>query len=539
MQSHHTLDAHGLVHVGNRTPIPGPLQTVADLISHYDDGHREALVGKSRTLTCQQLEAEVDAAAAAYEALGLKPGDRIAATGPSDCDMAIAFFASQRGGFVWVGLNKSLAGPEKLFVVEDCGARLVLADADALAQMQGQLGTDVRALSIDGAGPQDWPAMAARHRGSVRPAVSIDAFAPAAIAYTSGTTGKPKGAVHSQHNMMTVTLACHQLIGSGNWQRGLRRAVGIPITILNGMIYGPLAALAGQGTCVFLDRLDVASIIPVIESRRVEALGASSTTVFDMMHGAQRQGKPVGSLRWMWAGGSFVAEDLKAEFRAAYGSHLIEDYGLTEAPTSIVSGRADEKAPAGCVGYPHPHLRVRALGPDGAQLPPGEVGEIAVRATDSGSWAGVYTPMLGYWNQPQETAICLQDGWLLTGDLGYLDEQGRVYIAGRKKEVIIRGGANVYPAEIERVLKGHALVEDAVVMGQPDARLGEIVAAYLHLRAPIGEAAAIKDDLIARCKTQLAIYKVPERWLVVGVIPRNQMRKPIKSELRDGPSVPV
>jgi long-chain acyl-CoA synthetase len=303
------------------------------------------------------------------------------------------------------------------------------------------------------------------------------------------------------------------------------------------MIYGPFAALVGRGTYVCFDRLDVLSIVPVIEEKNIELLGTSATTVFDLIHHPQLKGRRLRNLRFVFAGGGFVAEELKTAFRETYDSELIEDYGLTEAPTSIVSGRGRERAPPGAIGRAHSHLQVGVLDADGMPLSTGETGEIAVRAASSGPWANVYSPMLGYWGRPAETAEAFTQGWLLTGDLGAIDPNGFVSVVGRKKEVILRGGANVYPAEIERLLRTDERVEDAVVLGLPDARLGEVAAAYLQLREHSDQLGAIKADLMALCRAQLARYKVPERWFVVSAIPRNQMRKPIKSELRHGPSL--
>jgi acyl-CoA synthetase (AMP-forming)/AMP-acid ligase II len=531
-----------LEHLAGAPParlIPHGPRTIADLISDYADGTREALVGLTRCYTYAHLEREVDAAASALLALGLAAGDRVAATGPSDCDLIIVFFATQRCGLVWLGVNRVLAGPEKQFQIADSGAKLALVDAEAMEQVRGGLPGSVRLLCIDGSGPEDWPAHVTSHRGRKRPDVAIDPFAPAAIAYTSGTTGRPKGAVHSQHNLMTVSVACHHLIAKGNWEAGIRRSINVPLTILNAMIYGPFAALVGKGTYICVDRLDVLSIAPVIEEKNVELLGTSATTVYDLLHHPELSGRRLRNLRAVFAGGGFVAEELKEAFRKRYGSELIEDYGLTEAPTSIVSGRIDEAAPPGAVGRAHPHLEIDVFDAAGVSLPRGEVGEVAVRAAEVGPWAGVYSPMLGYWGQPTETAETFRNGWLVTGDLGRIDDGGWVSIVGRKKEVILRGGANVYPAEIERLLRTDDRVEDAVVMGLPDPRLGEIAAAYLLLRR--GEEAfdAVKADLMKLCREQLARYKTPERWFVVPAIPRNQMRKPIKSELRDGPRIEI
>lgn len=534
------MNTHGLLIQPERPLIPGGgPQNVADLVSSYVDPHREALVGFTRSWTAEELERDVDAAAAVYAELGLVPGDRVAAAGPSDAHIVIAFLGAQRCGLVWVGINRMLAAAEKRFLIEDSGARLLIGDADSLEQCTPLTSSGVGLIRIDGDGPDAWPALVPAKRGAARPTVDIDPFAPAAIAYTSGTTGIPKGAVHSQHNMITVSTAGHALIGIGNWERGLRRSMNIPLTLLNLMVYGPVGALVGQGTFICMERFDALSAARTIEEKRVEMFGTSPTTVYDFVHRPEFGGRRLKHLRFAFAGGAFVAEELKDRFRDIYGVELVEDYGLTEAPTSIVAGRVNERTLPGSIGRAHPHLLVAALDSDDRVLPANEVGEIGARATPTGEWAGVYTTMLGYWNRPEETRETLRNGWLHTGDLGLVDGDGRVFIVGRKKDTILRGGANVYPAEIERLLRTDDRIEDAVVLGLPDARLGEVTAAYFQLKNLDIDPAAVKSDLLALCQRELARYKVPERWFVVAEIPRNQMRKPMKNELRAGPATPI
>jgi acyl-CoA synthetase (AMP-forming)/AMP-acid ligase II len=157
------------------------------------------------------------------------------------------------------------------------------------------------------------------------------------------------------------------------------------------------------------------------------------------------------------------------------------------------------------------------------------VGEVCVGPADEGEWAGVYTPMLGYWGKPDATAEALRDGWLHTGDLGHLDERGNLFIADRRNDLIIRGGANVYPAEVERVLHAHPHVADCAVIGRPDARLGEIVVAFVQ---PVAGVELDREALAAHCRAELARYKVPVEWHPVDEFPRNAMRKIVKPELR-------
>ena len=521
--------ALGLIAPEKVTKIPVGPQTVADLIDTFDDPGREGIVGLSRRLSYADLRSEADAAAAALLALGLKPGDRVAASGAGDLPLILAFLACQRAGLVYVGMNIALAAAEKLFQVETTAARIVLADTAALDDLRDSCPKGTRLIALDGDDPDSWTSRIAAHRGAARPDVVIDPHAPAAIAFTSGTTGRPKGAVHSQHNMMCIANAGHALIGKGNWQPGLRRAVPLPLTILNIMVYGVVDALAGGGTFVCFPRNDIKSITDRIVSEKVETLGLAPAQLYDLVTLPGLTGAPLGSLKYVWCGGSYVSTEIKSAFRRIYGCEVVEDYGLTEAPTSIVAGRIDEAAPQGAAGRPHPHLEVRSIAPDGVLLPEGEIGEIGIRAVQDGPWAGVYTPMLGYWMNAEASAATIRNGWLMTGDLGVLND-GWISIVGRTKDIIVRGGANIYPAEVERVLLADDRVADAVLVGLPDPRLGEIAAAFVEV-ADGTDRTDLRSALEGRCRAQLALYKVPERWYVVTEIPRNQMRKPMKADL--------
>jgi acyl-CoA synthetase (AMP-forming)/AMP-acid ligase II len=184
------------------------------------------------------------------------------------------------------------------------------------------------------------------------------------------------------------------------------------------------------------------------------------------------------------------------------------------------------------IGRPLFHLEVAILDDAGSPAQPGTRGEICVRAACDGSWANVYTPALGYWGNAQATAELLRDGWLHTDDIGYLDEAGQLYIQGRHGDVISRGGANVYPAEVERVLRQEPGLADCAVTGVPDARLGQTVAAYIQ-PTPGVTGAELAERLRQRCATEIARYKTPVHWIVVGAIPRNTMGKVVKRDLPD------
>jgi acyl-CoA synthetase (AMP-forming)/AMP-acid ligase II len=232
------------------------------------------------------------------------------------------------------------------------------------------------------------------------------------------------------------------------------------------------------------------------------------------------------SLTDTWTGGTYLSESVRNAFEGRFGCRVSATYGLTEAPTVVTIENRDEPRMPGCSGTPLPHLVVEIR--DGEKVQPsGETGEITVRAQQNGEWAELYRPMLGYLGKPEATAETIRDGVLFTGDIGYLDSDGRLFVRDRRNALILRGGANVYPAEVERVLLEAPGVRGAAVIGVPDERLGQRVGAAVEVE----EGCILDDDaLSSHCSAQLARYKVPELWKF-GTLPRNAMGKIARVEL--------
>jgi acyl-CoA synthetase (AMP-forming)/AMP-acid ligase II len=515
--------------------IPGGLRDVASALdrSVADAPDAEALVSRYRRYSYRELDRAIDAGAAALTALGIGPGDRVAACAGNHAEIVVAFFAAQRLSAIWVGMSRALAAPEKAFQLQDCGARILLADAATAAQLEplrAALPALAHVLDMEpGETPNGWLRLVEESLGAPRPAVAIDPSAPAGIAYTSGTTGRPKGAVHSQHNMAVVAAATLSGLRGPQWHGGIRQGVTHALTTLNMMILDPVTALAGGGTCICMDRTDAIGIAEWVKRERIEHFVAAPATIFDLLTKPEIDPADLTSLRFATSGGANVPDELRKLYAARFGMPLVAGYGLTEAPTAVAEDRIDRPFLPGSCGRAHAHLEIAALDAEDHMLPSGEAGEIAIRATGQGDWAGVYTPMLGYWGRPEESAATLRSGWLHTGDIGTVDADGNVFIKDRLKELIIRGGANIYPAEIERVLMADPRVRGAAVVGKPDERLGETVVAFVETTA--GE--DLRDDLIAACTRELARYKIPELWFFVPELPRNAMNKIVKNVLRD------
>ncbi len=472
------------------------------------DPDREALVTRAHRLTYAELDRLADRAAHALADLGVGTGDRVAACLPNEADVVVAFHGAMRLGAVWVGVNRALAPPEKRWQLADCGASLFLVD-EPLA--------DPGVPVVDAAA---WrAALDAAADGPV--GVDVDPFAPAGIAYTSGTTGRPKGAVHSQHNLL---LPGAVLVATRGYGPELRKGDCFPFTILNMAVLTTLLVSQAGGTSVVMDRIDAEGVAEWIRRERVTTWNGPPALLHSLAHRDDIDPSDLASLDEVWTGGADCPEAIRSAFEDRFGLPVLATYGLSEAPTVVaIDDRSGRDHAPGASGRPLPHLAVRIAGDDGGSLPAGQAGEICIGPADDR-----YRTMLGYWQRPDATADTLAGGELHTGDIGFLDDEGRLHVRDRKSLVILRGGANVYPAEVERVLLDHAAVEAGAVLGVPDERLGERVAAVVEAAAGVE---VDVDDIRAHLLANLARYKVPEQIAVVAALPRNAMGKIVRTEL--------
>lgn len=481
-----------------------------------------AVVARSGRLTYRELDDRARRAAGALTSLGIGRGDRVAASLPNDVDVVVAFHGAMRIGAVWVGINAALAPAEKTHLLVDSGASVLLTDGATAQQVEPLRGPLRRLREVvvvrPSTGEDRWASLLAAD--TAPPILAGDPHAPAGIAYTSGTTGLPRGVVHSQHNLL---LPGAVLVAERGYDASLRKGDCLPLTILNMMVLTTLLTAQAGGCCVVMDRRDAAGIAEWVRSEQVTVWNGVPAQLYDLVRGGRVRAEDLRSLQEVWSGGGDCPDGLRQEFQAAYGLPLRATYGLTEAPTVVSIDPTGDAWVEGASGRPLPHLRVRALADDGIET---DLGELCVSAADDGPWAGQWTPMLGEWRDG--VVVPGPAGPLRTGDIGAIGAGGWLHVRDRRKLVVVRGGANVYPAEVERVLLTLPGVEAAAVFGVPDERLGERVAALVQ-RVPGG--APSTADLAAACRRELAAYKVPERWGLVDVLPRNAMGKVIRPAL--------
>ncbi|MBO0731964.1 MAG: AMP-binding protein, partial [Acidimicrobiaceae bacterium] len=456
----------------------------------------EALVCRQGRFSYAELDALASRAAGAWCDAGVRPGDRVAVSLPNDVDILGAFHGAMRLGAIWVGINRILAPPEKAYMVGDAEASVVLVDdPDSLKDR-----VDARIVTLD-----EWRDLVRDSSG--RPNVGDpDPSAPAGIAYTSGTTGFPKGAVHCQAGLLQPGAAT---VARRGWGPGLRKGDCFALTILNMMVLTTLLTAQAGATSVIMDTMDVREIAEWIRKERVMIWNGAPAQLHTMVVDQSIEPAALASLDEVWSGGGDTPDTLVERFEARFGVRVSRSYGLTEAPALVAIDDLQGERPSGTSGLPLDHVAVSA--PDG---------ELVLQARDRGPWAGRYRPMLGYWRNPEATAAVLEGTTLRTGDLAEVGRDGRVKILGRRSQLIIRGGANVYPAEVERVLSTAPGVLGCAVVGVPNERLGERVAAVIEADGDLDEAA-----ILEHCRRELAAYKVPERLAFVERLPRNAMGK--------------
>jgi acyl-CoA synthetase (AMP-forming)/AMP-acid ligase II len=504
---------------------------VADVLERPLREHpdKEFVVGRARRLSYAEFDAEANRAASLFASLGVRTGDRVAMSLPTDVDITIGFHGLLRLGAIWLGINRNLAPAEKRFILQDAGVSIAVGDPQTVEQYAA-LRTDVPDLrevvlcDRDDPGSQWYRLL--ENAASSPPEVEIDPFQAAGLAYTSGTTGFPKGVVHSHHNLLLPGAVQSRMVS--DYHESTRRGDCFPLTILNMQVLTTLLVAQAGATCVFMDRIDARGVADWIERERVTLFTAPPALIYSLAQDDSITPDALQTLDRVLFGGGACPEPIITAFEAKFDIPVRGTYGLTEAPTAVAIEAAEKRGPAGSSGIPLEYVDLTIRDDEGRVLPACERGEICIGPRSEGLWKGVYTPMLGYWRKPEATQETLRGGLLHTGDIGYLDEDRNLFIVDRKNLVILRGGANVYPAEVERVLHEDERVAACAVVGVEDERLGERVAAWVQ----VAEGATLDpEELRAHCRERLAKYKVPERIELIDEMPRNAMNKIVRGDL--------
>ncbi len=493
---------------------------------------RDAIVFEGVTRSHAEFAIRVRRAAAALEGLGVQPGDRVGWLSANHPSALETLYACGQLGAIWVPVNPRLAVAEAQYILEHSGTAVLVHGRDEAA-LAAELTARVPAvrswIAVEPPGTAGGSAAGAslHYEGLLADAdpqprdraVSLDE--PCLIMYTSGTTGRPKGAVLTHGNM--TWNAVNQLIGFDitSSERTLALAPLFHIGGLNGTVN---PALLHGGCAVIVRRFDPAATLAVIEQQRITSFFAVPTMLDAMARAPGFGATDLSALRMVSAAGAPVP---LPTLRTWLGRGVVmqQAYGMTEAsPGCTVLACADAERKVGSAGKPVFFTSVRVVRPDGTDADPGEVGEVIVAGPNI---------MAGYWQEPERTAEVLAGGWYRTGDAGEFDGEGFLYIRDRYKDMIISGGENVYPAEVESALLELPGIDEAAVIGVPDERWGEVGLALLVL-APdaAAEAGADAEGIRSALRERLAAFKVPQHVRFVTALPKTASGKIRKSELR-------
>ncbi|MBJ7600698.1 MAG: long-chain-fatty-acid--CoA ligase [Candidatus Nephthysia bennettiae] len=487
---------------------------------------KTALILDQLRLTYAQLEGATNQVAGRLVAEGLKPGDRVGIMLPNVPQFPIAYFGVLKAGGVVVPINVLLKAPEVQFYLGDSGARFLITwDDFADEALKGAAPLEgVRtfaALRPGGAPPEGARDFAELMQGP--PGFEMAPTSPedtAVILYTSGTTGRPKGAELSHLNLfMCAEVGATRLVAYA--EDDVAMAV-LPLFHSFGQSSVMNTTFYAGGTITLVPRFDPVKVLEVMERDRVTIFAGVPTMYFALLNHPERRRFDTSSLRLCVSGGAAMPGEVMTAFEQAFGVTVLEGYGLSETSPTASFNRSKEERRFMSVGKPIWGVEMNVFDDQDRELPPGreQVGEIVIRG---------HNVMKGYFKNPEATAEALRGGWFHSGDMGYLDEDGYFFIVDRKKELIIRGGFNVYPREVEEVLYAHPAVAAAAVIGAPDDRLGEEIKAVVQLKS--GQTAN-PEELIAFCKERMAAYKYPRTVQLVDQLPVGPTGKILKKELK-------
>lgn len=484
---------------------------------------KTVVIREGEHLTYQDLDRTVNRLAGGLASFGLGKGDRVSVYLPYNWpETVVAYFAALRAGAVTVFIDSLYTAREAAYIVVDSSSRVIVTTTDRWALLAGQPGVgdavETVVLTDQPGGEGGEVGYRALLASSGRDFATVECRPGdvAVLGYTSGTTGRPKGAMITHGNLFfqvsygcaPIQLTCRD-----------RFLAVVPLTH-SYMFAAALGRVIKAGSAlVLMGRFLPERCLEVIQSEKITVL-SGTPVVFAHLLKAYNRSYDFSSLRLCTTGGSPVPGRLWQDFRDTFKTEIIEVYGLTETSVTVTIDGADGDRVQESAGRAAFATRLKILAEDGRELPAGQVGELAVSGPQV---------MKGYWNRPQETAEVLRDGWFLTGDLGYVDGEGYLFIVDRKKDMILTSGYNVYPREVEEVLYGHPAVLEAAVVGVPDPVKGESVKAYLVLR-PGG--AISPEEITALCRQKLAPYKVPRQVEIVDQLPRTAAGKVQRYRLR-------
>ena len=476
-------------------------------------GDRPAVKLDDIVLTYGLLELGVQRAAGLLSAKGIGPGDAVGLQMPNVPYFPIVYFGALRLGAVVVPMNPLLKGREVEYYLTDSGAKTMVAWHDFAGPAQE--GSDAAGAECVITKPGEFEQVL----GEAEPVEEVVDRADddaAVIIYTSGTTGTPKGATLMHSNLATGAEVARDLVDAGPEWVSLAT---LPLFHVFGMNSVMNTAIHARGMLTLLPRFEPGKALEIIQRDRVNSFAGVPTMYSALLHHPGREDYDLSSLDLCVSGGSAMPVELLHGFDEAFGAKVLEGYGLSETTGMGSFNLPDRERKPGSIGVPVGGTEFKLVDDDGNEVGAGERGEVVMR--------GPFV-MKGYWNNPDATAEVMKDGWFHTGDIGEVDDDGYYFIVDRKKELVIRGGYNVYPREIEEVLYSHPAVREAAVLGIPHDDLGEEVGAAVALKEGSD---ATPEEIRDYVKQRVAAYKYPRVVWLADDLPKTSTGKILKREI--------
>ncbi len=489
-------------------------QHLSATAEHHPD--QAAIILDDHRVSYREVDDAAQRLAAWLLQQGVEAGDRIAVMLPNLPSFPVIYYGALRVGAVVVPMNPLFKRREIEHYLNDSGAKLIFA----MPGDEVQVAADVAGAQLVPVGPEGLGDLLA----DIEPHEAIaerEDSDTAVILYTSGTTGHPKGAELTHHNLDTNQRSTAETLIHLDTSDVVMGC--LPLFHVFGMTCGMNAAFANGSTLTLIPRFDPAKALEVIERDKVTVFEGVPTMYGAMLAAAGRaESQPdLSSLRTAISGGSSMPVEVLRKFEEAFSCVILEGYGLSETSPVASFNHPDAERKAGSIGTPIRGVEMKLLDPSGADAAEGEIGEIAIRGENI---------MAGYWGNAEATAAAIVDGWFHSGDLARKDDDGYYVIVDRKKDMIIRGGLNIYPREIEEVLYEHEAVAEAAVVGVPHEELGEEVAAYVVLA---DGAEATEDEIREHVRSQVAAYKYPRHVHFIDGLPKGATGKILKRELTE------
>ena len=485
------------------------------------NGHRVAVKFKDHIYTYEQVNKNVDSYAHLLISLGVKKGDRVSIWLPNGMEFIYAFYAALKIGAIAVPINHLFKSAEAGYILKDSEARFLFTTEEKIPLLKDQLSNLEKVLITDSLPSYsdifiEINSLLKNHSQTFY-AKDLSPDQGACVLYTSGTTGNPKGVELSHYNLNTNAEFYADSIHLTEDHYG---CIVTPLSHLLVLMAGLILIFMKGGKFYLFEKFSTKTVASKICEEKISFFIGVPAMYYMFLTLPDEPSFDMTSLEICITSGGHMPLEVRKQFESKYNTITLQAYGQTESSPVITVDSLSRDRRFESVGYPLPHLEVAIMDDNHNFLPPDEPGEIVVKG---------HCVMKGYWNNPDQTAKTVINGWLHTGDIGKMDEEGYVYLLDRKKDLIIVGGYNVYPVEIENVLYTHPAILEAAVIGEPNERLGEVPKAFIALK----EGASItKDEIIAYCLERLAKYKQIREVEFIKEIPKTPSGKLMKRKLK-------